>query len=59
MLMDAAGHYNRPELLCLMIDRTPTAHVHERATPPAPGSESVAQDLRASVARIRISELSA
>jgi aliphatic nitrilase len=50
MLMDAAGHYNRPELLSLMIDRTPTAHVHERATPPSLGSESVAQDLRASVA---------
>jgi aliphatic nitrilase len=50
MLMDAAGHYNRPELLSLMIDRTLTAHVHGRATPPAPGSESVAQDHRASVA---------
>jgi aliphatic nitrilase len=49
MLMDAAGHYNRPELLSLMIDRTPTSHVNERATPPAPGSESVAQELRASV----------
>ncbi|MEM5402122.1 carbon-nitrogen hydrolase family protein [Paraburkholderia unamae] len=30
MLMDAAGHYNRPELLSLRIDRTPTANVHER-----------------------------
>ncbi|MEM5450676.1 carbon-nitrogen hydrolase family protein [Paraburkholderia guartelaensis] len=30
MLMDAAGHYNRPELLSLQIDRTPAANVHER-----------------------------
>jgi nitrilase len=30
MLMDAAGHYNRPELLSLLVDRTPTAHIHER-----------------------------
>jgi nitrilase len=46
MLMDAAGHYNRPELLSLLIDRTPTANVHERVTRPVAAQESAADDFR-------------
>lgn len=29
VLMDAAGHYSRPELLSLTVDRTPRAQLHE------------------------------
>jgi nitrilase len=33
--VDTVGHYNRPELLSLLIDRTPVANLHERRTHPA------------------------
>jgi aliphatic nitrilase len=44
-LMDARGHYSRPELLSLLIDRSLTSHVHERtAYPNANGLHAIVEE---------------
>lgn len=48
-MMDSVGHYSRPELLSLLIDKTPTSHTHPLKQPMTPSANNEADEIAADV----------
>jgi nitrilase len=53
-LMDSRGHYSRPELLSLLVNRDATAHVHGRRVDSRPVVDQRSGDLAVPLQRIRL-----
>jgi aliphatic nitrilase len=55
LVMDSRGHYSRPEFHSLLIDRTPTAYIHDRAVRPMSTDDQGMREFNMDARRDRLS----